>query len=321
MSSRFSPGAGRLSGRACMLGFFLVMLVSLLTASSVSAENFARFFWMGSGNLHIKNLRTDQEAQVSLLHADGSMNDAAFSEIDGVFGFPTRDKGEHISPRLLFMLSYFSDLVAPGKTIMMESAYRSPEYNDKIRKKGAYAARTSTHIDGMALDFWIEGVDGKQLWELIRSKNCCGVGHYGGKTVHLDSGRARFWEAATSGTRTTEPDYNRHIYVSTEFDRYSPGERMRLAVSGASDFRFGIRPVIEIYDAADSGMPVGQTTLQTKASAECIMIQTRKASRFLYADMPPVLKNGRYRAKISFCNKPFEKMPDQVLSNTIEVIH
>jgi len=303
-----------------MLGFFLVVLTALLTATSAGAENFARFFWMGSGKLHIKNLRTNEETQVSLVNADGSMNDAAFSDIDRVFGFPTGEKGEHISPRMLFMLSYFSDLVAPGSVIMMESAYRSPEYNDKIRKKGANAARTSTHIDGMALDFWIDGIDGKTLWELVRSKNCCGVGHYGGRTIHLDSGRARFWEAATSGTRTTEPDYNRHIYVSTEFDRYTAGERMRLAVSGASDFRFGIRPVIEMYDSADPEMPVGKITLQTKESTECIMIKTRKASRFLYADMPSVLKNGRYRAKISFCNKPFEKMPEQVFTNSIEIV-
>jgi len=294
------------------------LLIMILIATAASALD--RFFWMGSGNIAIKNLRNGKEAYVSLLNEDRSMNDAAFAEVDRVFGFPTREKGEHISPRMIFMLSYFSDLAAPGKTIMMESAYRSPEYNDAIRKKGANAARTSTHIDGMALDFWIEGVDGKALWELVRSKNCCGVGHYGGRTIHLDSGRARFWEAATSGTRTTEPDYNRHIYVSTEFDRYTAGERMRLTVSGASDFRFGIRPVIEMYDSVDPEIPVGKTTLQTKESTECIMIKTRKASRFLYADIPSVLKNGRYRAKISFCNRPFEKMPEQVFTNSLEIV-
>lgn len=304
-----------------MLGFFLVALAALLTTPPIAcADDTTRFFWMGSGKLHIKNLRNSEEAQVSLLHADGSMHDAAFAEIDRVFGFPTREKGEHISPRMLFMLSYFSDLVAPGKTIMMESAYRSPEYNDKIRKKGANAARTSTHIDGMALDFWIEGIDGKALWELVRSKNCCGVGHYGGKTIHLDSGRARFWEAATSGTRTTEPDYNRHIYVSTEFDRYAAGERMRLAVSGASEFRFGIKPVIVLYDSADPETPVAQATLMTTKPTDCFMITTRKASRFLYANVPSALKNGRYRAQVSFCNRPFEKMPEQVVTNSIEII-
>jgi uncharacterized protein YcbK (DUF882 family) len=275
---------------------------------------------MGSGNLHLKSLRNGEETRVNLLNADGSMNDKSFNEIDRVFGFPTKEKSEHISPRMLFMLSYFSDLVAPGKTVMMESGYRSPEYNDQIRKKGANAARTSTHIDGMALDFWIEGVEGKQLWETVREKNCCGVGHYGGKSIHLDAGRPRFWEAATSGTQSKEPDHNRHIYVSTDFDRYATGDRMRFAISGASDFRFGVRPVVELYDADDMEKPVANARIQGKGTSDCVMINTRKASRFIYVNTPSGLKNGKYRTKISFCKRPFEKMPEQVFSNVIEVV-
>lgn len=274
---------------------------------------------MGSGNLHLKSLRNGEEAKVSLLNADGSLNDSAFSEIDRVFGYPTTEKGEHISPRMLFMLSYFSDLVAPGKTIMMESGYRSPEYNDKIRKKGANAARTSTHIDGMALDFWIEGVDGKHLWETVRAKDCCGVGHYGGKSIHLDAGRPRFWEAATSGTRSTEPDYNRHIYVSTDYDRYLPGDNARLALSGASDFRFGVRPQVHLYDSTDAEKPVAGIRLKGNAPADCMMINTRKASRFLSVRIPSDIKPGRYRAKVEFCKRPFEKMPPHIFSNSIEI--
>lgn len=305
---------------ACALGFFLAVLAAqLITPPLACADDTNRFFWMGSGKLHIKNLRNSEEAQVSLLNVDGSINDAAFSEIDRIFGFSTREKGEHISPRMLFMLSYFSDLVAPGRTIMMESAYRSPEYNDKIRKKGANAARTSTHIDGMALDFWIEGVDGKELWELVRSKNCCGVGHYGGKTIHLDAGRPRFWEAATSGTRSPEPDYNRHIYVSTDYDRYLPGDNARLALSGVSDFRFGVRPQVLLYDSTDTDTPIAKTMIKGKTSADCMMINTRKASRFLSTQIPSDMKPGRYRAKIEFCKRPFEKMPETVYSNIIEV--
>ena len=55
-------------------------------------------------------------------------------------------------------------------------------------------ASTSTHMDGTAIDFYIDGVDGKGLWEMIRHEACCGVGHYGGRTIHLDAGRPRFWQ-------------------------------------------------------------------------------------------------------------------------------
>ncbi len=171
----------------------------------------------------------------------------------------------------------------------------------------------------MALDFWIEGVDGKELWELIRSKNCCGVGHYGGKTVHLDSGRPRFWEAATSGTRTKEPDYNRHVYISSDFDRYRPGDAIRISISGASDFRFGVRPAIAFYSSADAEVMAAKALLKKIPDSDCFMIQDRKKSRFLFADIPSDMPKGWYRMKVEFCARPFEQMPEQVFSNIIEV--
>ncbi len=78
--------------------------------------------------------------------------------------------------------------------IFLTSGYRSPEYNADLKKAGGIVAKTSTHMDGLALDFYIEGVNGKELWELIQEKNCCGVGHYGGKEsismlAALDSGK------------------------------------------------------------------------------------------------------------------------------------
>lgn len=309
-------------GRSRILSQLLSAIVFVLLSSSLllgSEERTDRFFWMGSGNLHIKSLRNGEEARVSLLNPDGSLNGAALSEVDRVFGFPTLEKGEHISPRMLFMLSFFSDIVAPGETIMMESGYRSPEYNDRIRRKGANAARTSTHIDGMGMDFWIDGVGGKELWDLVRSKNCCGVGHYGGKTIHLDAGRPRFWEAATSGTKTKEPDYNRHIYISSDFDRYKPGDPIRFSISGASVFRFGISPALVFYDSADPEAIRAKTTLEKIGKSKCFMINDRKTSRFLHATIPPGLVAGRHRIKAEFCSRPFQQMPEQVFSNIIEV--
>ncbi len=136
--------------------FSLFLLPGSLQLFPCAAAQEGRFFLMGSGSLHLENLRNNRQAHVRLLDDRGVINEAALAKVDWVFGFPTTEKKEHISPRLLFMLNYFSDLVAPGKMIFIESAYRSPEYNDKIRSRGANAARTSTHIDGMALDFWIK---------------------------------------------------------------------------------------------------------------------------------------------------------------------
>ncbi len=299
--------------------WFLFFVVLFACGVSRAEQEAAPFFLMGSGKLHLKNLRNNEAAQVSLLKGDGSFNEEAFSRVDRVFGYPTTEQGDHISPRLLFMLSYFVDRVAPGRLVTIESGYRSPDYNENLRRKGANAARTSTHIDAMALDFRIEGVDGKKLWETVRETNCCGVGHYGGDIIHLDAGRPRFWEAATSGTGSKEPDYNRHIYLSTNFDRYPRQAPLRLTLSGISTFGFGVVPEVLLYGVNDQEKPAARMRIAGGGSDDCLVIADRKTARFLTATLPADLPTGRYRIKLQFCMKPFAQMPSEVLTREIEL--
>lgn len=154
----------------------------------------------------------------------------------------------------------------------------------------------------------------------MREKNCCGVGHYGGKAIHLDAGRPRFWEAATSGTRTTEPGYNRHIYLTTGYDRYLVGEEVRLSLSGISTFDFGIRTTVQLSGVGESAGDTNQIPLHTAEQKDCLKIENRKASRFLYTTLPTSLPAGRYRLQLEFCQKPFPQMFDTVFSCEIEVI-
>ncbi len=297
---------------------FLILccLSSLCFADPVAG----RFFLMGPGRIHIKNMHTGQDVSVNLLNADGSLNEEGFTRIDETFGFPTAEMGEHISPRLIFMLDYFSDLIAPGKTINMISGYRSPDYNAALRDSGSVVAKTSTHMDGMALDFHIDGVAGRKLWEIIKSKDCCGIGYYGGANVHLDASRPRFWEAETSKVKTGESDYNRRIYLSTDYDRYRAGDRVRLSFSSVSDFGFGIAPAGAVVNDAEGNGTVAAVRIDAPESGGCIAIDDRKTSHFIYLSLPPDLREGRYRIKVDFCRRPYEQMPMKSVSNEIEVL-
>jgi uncharacterized protein YcbK (DUF882 family) len=299
----------------------LFTLVGLLAIAPdlVAQEPMPPFFLMGDGWVHIRNAQNNLEIEVNLLNADGSLNDAALSQVDAVFGFFTKDPGEHISPRLLFMLDYFSDLAAPGKLIHLHSGYRNPEYNSKLKQAGLTVAKTSLHIDGMALDFSIEGVKGRDLWEIIRQKNCCGVGHYGGEIVHLDAGRPRFWEKATAGVGTGESDYNRRLTLSTEFDRYRPGQRVRLILASLSDLGFGINRSGFLVGDREGEQSIAGLNLQSSGSPDCIFIQDRRATRFIYLDLPQEITEGRYRIRLNFCQRPFEQMPLKAVSNEIEI--
>jgi uncharacterized protein YcbK (DUF882 family) len=300
----------------------MVCLMVLSFPALLEAETvMGRFYLMGNGKLHIKNMHTGREASVYLITPDGSMNEEGFCRIDEVFEFPTKEMGEHISPRLLFMLAYFSDLMAPGKMIKMESGYRSPDYNSTLRNAGGNVAKTSIHMDGMALDFSIDGVNGKVLWNTIKDKNCCGIGHYGGTSVHLDAGKPRFWEAATSKVRTGESDHNQRIYLSTDFDRYRAGDAVRLSFSSVSDFGFGIKRAVAFVNGSDGNNTVATAQIRGQENTDCIAIPDRKASHLIYFTMPANLCDGtRYRVRVDFCRRPFEQMPLKTLSNEIELL-
>lgn len=310
----------KISGRIILINLAAILLLFLSVAFPVQAEPLQhRFFLMGDGKIHIRSEKTGEEADVSLLTPDGRMNEAGFSRIDKVFEFPTEEKGEHISPRLLFMLDYFSDLVAPGSLILLKSGYRSPEYNGKLRDNGGIVAKTSIHMDGMALDFSIQGVNAKKLWDLIRSRDCCGVGHYGGDTLHLDSARPRFWETATAGVTSGESDFNRRIYLSTDYDRYQPGETVRLSFSSVSDFGFGVKGPVMFVTDPEGLHTVRTTAIRSEVETDCRMIEDRKASRFLYVLIPSDLPPGKYRIRVDFCRQPFAEMPSDRISNPIEI--
>lgn len=298
----------------------LVIFIKVLLPGLPMASEPVRFFRIGDGKIHIKNEQNGREAKVELLDPKGMFDENALKEIDAVFNFPHTSIGEHVSLRLLSLLDHFSDNVAPGRMIHLVSGFRSPAYNDKLKKSGGNVAKTSAHIDGMAIDFFIEGVDGKVLWETIRRENCCGVGHYGGKVVHLDSGKPRFWEAATSKVDTQESECNRRIYLSAEYDRYKRGERARFFISSISYFPFGLRKMAELRNEHTGNEQQVLLAVQGQPEEECVSIQNRIESRHIFAKLPIETEPGRYRIRFDFCKRPFEQMPMAIFSNVIEIV-
>lgn len=301
---------------------FLAILSIFFGLPALAAEiSHAPFFLIGDGEVHIVSKNTGASVRAHYLNDDGTLNDAVFARIDAVFEFPTQEMGENISRRTIAMLDYFSDLIAPGKAITLVSGYRNKAANDALRAAGRTAGKTSTHIDGMAIDFSLPGVNGKKLWDRIRHKDCCGVGNYGGNVVHLDSGRPRFWEQATAKVNTGASDFNRTIYLSTEYDRYHAGDRVRLLFTQASDFGFGVKRRFG-YVRDKQGLKVirqGKLTGSGRRQGECLMIETRQQARFLYIDLPADGFSGRVRVRLDFCNRPFTEMPQQTVSNEIEI--
>lgn len=83
-------------------------------------------------------------------------------------------------------------LMAYGKPyqIVILSGYRTPEHNGSLEN----AAKTSLHVQGKAIDFYIPGVPVAGLAAVGKIVGVGGIGFYpSGNFVHLDTGRVRSW--------------------------------------------------------------------------------------------------------------------------------
>jgi len=72
------------------------------------------------------------------------------------------------------------------------SGYRSPTYNELLRRQGHGVAKHSLHTRGLAIDFAIPGQSTRRLAAVAQSFSTGGVGTYP-DFVHIDSGRVRHW--------------------------------------------------------------------------------------------------------------------------------
>ncbi|HEV7880765.1 DUF882 domain-containing protein [Bradyrhizobium sp.] len=80
--------------------------------------------------------------------------------------------------------------------IQIISAYRSPATNAMLRRRSSGVARSSQHMNGQAMDFFIPGVALEQIRFAGLRLQRGGVGFYptsGSPFVHLDTGSIRHW--------------------------------------------------------------------------------------------------------------------------------
>ena len=204
-----------------------------------------------------------------------------------------------LSPRLVALLGYLQKQMGGKRALItILSGYRSPAHNEALRRQGKLAGKASLHLEGMAADFTMNGVEAKKIWEVVRSMDCCGVGYYHGNAVHVDTGPSRFWDETSSKVFTDISLHNKQIYPVTEYDIYHPGETLHVRLVRMTEYPFGIK----------------------NEKGDCILIHNREeAQNFSFALPSPSAPNEKLKIKISFCEKPSKEMPDEVFSNAFIV--
>jgi hypothetical protein len=302
----------------------LLILCPATVRAQAGSETSARFFHGGDGKLHLLGEKSGKAFSGNYRVGPAAYDDAALGAISGVFGAPADPAGQVLSLRLIEFLDFLEDRLRPGAKITITSGYRAPEYNTRLRQRGALAAKASLHQYGMACDLKMQGVPARRIFDYVKTLGFGGVGYYHGDTVHIDVGPARSWDEKTSGVGTDISDDNKLIGLVTNFDIYRPGETVTLSFIRMTAFPIGVNPEFTLDRQTVQG-----TWEKAAALQAAFVVATEGPCRHL-ADigqmasigwsLPVDLPGGRYRIRAGFCENPWNQMPPEISTPPFECL-
>ena len=143
--------------------------------------------------LSVLNLHTGERLSAAYWEAGRYVPDA-MQALAQVLRDHRTGEAHPMDPALFDLAASLRGRLETEATIHVISGYRSPRTNEALRQSSSGVASRSLHMEGMALDLRLPGVDLARLrdaaWDLQRG----GVGYYPGSDfVHVDVGRTRRW--------------------------------------------------------------------------------------------------------------------------------
>jgi uncharacterized protein YcbK (DUF882 family) len=144
--------------------------------------------------LVFKNLHTDESLD-AVYWENGAYVPNALEAVNHLLrDFRTGDV-HTIEPRLLDVLVDLHKSVGSGSAFQVISGYRSAATNAMLSEHSAEVAKHSLHMDGLAIDLYLDDVDLQRLHEAALDLSRGGVGYYPQSDfVHLDVGPVRRWQ-------------------------------------------------------------------------------------------------------------------------------
>jgi uncharacterized protein YcbK (DUF882 family) len=150
----------------------------------------------GPRSVALHNLHTGESLN-AIYWDDGAYVPDALQAVNKVLrDFRTGD--EHVmDPRLLDLLTAVHGKVDARSPFQVISGYRSPKTNAMLHERSHGVASGSLHMQGMAIDVRVEGVQLDHLHKAALDLGRGGVGLYPvSNFVHMDVGRVRQWNGS-----------------------------------------------------------------------------------------------------------------------------
>ena len=143
--------------------------------------------------LSILNLHTGERLAATYWEAGAYVEDA-LAGLAKVLRDHRTGETHAMAPRLLDLVANLQAEFS-AKPVQVISGYRSPRTNEALRQSGGGGVATrSLHMDGLAMDIRMPGVDLARLRDAAWGLQSGGVGYYPGSDfVHVDVGRVRRW--------------------------------------------------------------------------------------------------------------------------------
>jgi len=133
--------------------------------------------------------------QLDVVYRVGSYYDPnGLAQVDYFMRDHHVDKMVSIDVRLLDFLYAMQQRLEMQQPIEILSAYRSPETNQRLRRRTSRAAKNSLHMWGKAVDIRFPGKSSHKARQTALDLQGGGVGHYRRSGyLHLDVGPVRTW--------------------------------------------------------------------------------------------------------------------------------
>ena len=144
-------------------------------------------------NVSVLNLHTGERLAATYWEAGAYVKDA-LAGLAKVLRDHRTGETHDMAPGLLDLVASLQAEFA-AQPVQVISAYRSPRTNEALRQSGGGGvAKRSLHMDGLAMDIRMPGVDLARLRDAAWRLQAGGVGYYPGSDfVHVDVGRVRRW--------------------------------------------------------------------------------------------------------------------------------
>jgi len=271
-----------------------------------------RYFRAGDGDIDIKSPGLGDRAKVVYRLPDGTYDDAALARVERVFRSKGDGKQGAIDLRLVELLAWLQGQTGVTQLSLI-SGYRSPAYNERLRRNGVQAASASLHTQGMAADVAFPRKGLKPLWLQVRELECCGAGYYASNGfLHVDTGQPRFWEAATSKVGEDLSGGNARLFARTQYDRYQAGEGIEVRLRSLTAPPVRLKELVRVV--ADGTTRDARIARPAAGPDGCVEAD---AGTWLFVrEVPPL---GLAHLELDVCAPRIERTPAVVTSNPIDV--